>query len=522
MKRISTLFFTAVVSLFIFNLNAATYYSTGNVDATVLTNWKTGTDGTGTSPLYFNTAGDVFIIQNGHSMTTSAAWAVGATSGNGKLQIQNGGKLTATFDITTKVGNTFQIDAGGTYEHKVASNLNLLFTGTESFDANSNFIVTLCATPFIGIAENGYGNLTFNNNLSASLSLNAKVTSIKGNLTVSTTNSSGAWKLNLTNTVANTLTIGGNLILNTADATGGISFSTGSGASTVTVNGNVILTSGVLNIGSSTGVGALNVLGNFTLSGGSVNANANSNPLPSINFTGTNSTFTKTAGNFVVTNLNMSVGTGTVLNLASSYPISNGRSLTVNGTLNVGAADTLKIGGTTAGTGVINASVGTIVYNGTSAQTISNIKDNTVNNLVVNNATGVTLSSDITVTGNLNTMNGTIALGSYNLIVTKTGSVSNFAPEKIIQNGTGVFTNNSPTTVISEFVDNLRFKTKGESIEVYGLERGSKLTLYTINGQNVINKICREDSEVLTVKRGIYIAKIISSRQSYELKLIVE
>jgi hypothetical protein len=520
MKKI-TLLLVIAISFSVGVLNAATYYSTGNVDATVLTNWKTGTDGTGTSPLYFNTAGDVFIIQNGHSMTTSAAWAVGATSGNGKLQIQNGGKLTATFDITTKVGNTFQIDAGGTYEHNVANNLSLLFTGTESFDANSNFIVTLCATPFIGIAENGYGNLTFNNNLSASLSLNAKVTSIKGNLTVSTTNSSGAWKLNLTNTVANTLTIGGNLILNTADANGGLSFSTGSGASTVTVNGNVSLTNGIIYVGSSTGVGALNVLGNFTQSGGSVNANASSNPLPSINFTGTNSTFTKTEGNFVATNLNMSVGTGTVLNLANSYSIGNGRSLTVNGTLNVGAADTLKIGGTTAGTGVINASVGTIVYNGTSAQTISNIKDNTVNNLVVNNATGLTLSSDITVTGNLNSLAGTITLGNYNLTVTNTGSVTNIV-DKIIQNGTGVFTNNSPTTVISKSVDNLRFKTMGESIEVSGLERGSKLMLYAINGQSVINRICREDSEVLTVKRGIYIAKIISSRQSYELKIIVE
>jgi hypothetical protein len=520
MKKI-TLLLVIAFSFSVGVLNAATtYYSTGNVDATVLTNWKTGTDGTGTSPLYFNTAGDVFIIQNGHSMTTSAAWAVGATSGNGKLQIQNGGKLTATFDITTKVGNTFQIDAGGTYEHNVASNLSLLFTGTESFDANSNFIITLCATPLIGIPDNGYGNLTFNNNLTGNLSLNARVTSVKGNLTISTTNSSGGYKVAVTGSAANTLEIGGNFIVNTTDALGGIPFSNGAGTSAVTVKGNMIIQSGIVLLGSGTGAGTLNIEGNYSQTGGTLTSNA----VSTINFNGNNSTFTKTTGSYSATNIHVQVVSAKVLNLASNFSVGAGRSLTVNGTLNVSAADTLKIGGATAGTGVIDASVGTVAYNGTSVQTISNIKDNTLKNLVVNNTTvggGVTLSTPITVTGNLNTMNGTITLGSYNLTVSNTGSVTNIL-DKIIQNGTGVFTNNSITTVISGFIDDIKFKTSGENIEVSGLAHGSRLMLYTINGQRIVNKICLGDAEVLNVKRGIYIAKIISSRQSYELKLIVQ
>jgi aspartate 1-decarboxylase len=100
-------------------------------------------------------------------------------------------------------------------------------------------------------------------------------------------------------------------------------------------------------------------------------------------------------------------------------------------------------------------------------------------------------------------------------------SVTNIL-DKIIQNGTGVFTNNSITTVISGFIDDIKFKTSGENIEVSGLAHGSRLMLYTINGQRIVNKICLGDAEVLNVKRGIYIAKIISSRQSYELKLIVQ
>jgi hypothetical protein len=246
MKKI-TLLLTIAFSLILSVLNAATYYSKGSLDATVLTNWSNTTDGTGASPLYFNTAGDVFVIQSGHSMTTSQAWTFGAgIDGNGRLQIQDGGKLTATNDITIRATNTFRIDNGGTYEHNVANNLSLLFGGIESFDTNSNFIITHCATPLIGMPENGYGNLTFNNTLISNLSLNARVQSVKGNLTVSTKNSSGGFKVAVTGSAANTLAIGGNLIINTTDALGGIPFSNGAGTSAVTVGGNLILQSGVL------------------------------------------------------------------------------------------------------------------------------------------------------------------------------------------------------------------------------------------------------------------------------------
>jgi hypothetical protein len=53
------------------NLHAATYYSKGSLAANDVVNWSLTTDGTGDSPADFVTAADVFIIQNGHSMTTS-------------------------------------------------------------------------------------------------------------------------------------------------------------------------------------------------------------------------------------------------------------------------------------------------------------------------------------------------------------------------------------------------------------------------------------------------------------------
>ena len=79
---------TVMLFLLLFTVGsfAATYYSTGSVAANTLTNWKTARDGTGTSPANF-TSGDIFVIQNGHSMTTSAAWTVSGT--NSKIQIEN-------------------------------------------------------------------------------------------------------------------------------------------------------------------------------------------------------------------------------------------------------------------------------------------------------------------------------------------------------------------------------------------------------------------------------------------------
>ncbi|RUT69735.1 hypothetical protein D0817_14020 [Flavobacterium cupreum] len=79
--------------------NAATYYSGINgtpTDANNVLNWWANTNGTGAHPANFTTGGDIFIVQTGHSMATTAAWAV-----TGNLQIQTGGTLSvAAFDIT--------------------------------------------------------------------------------------------------------------------------------------------------------------------------------------------------------------------------------------------------------------------------------------------------------------------------------------------------------------------------------------------------------------------------------------
>ena len=104
------------------NVNGATYYSRGNLAPNLTTSWAVNTDGSGSQPANFTTAGDIFIVQDGHSMTMDANWAV-----TGNVVINNGGTLTSgaytlTISGTTTVG-------GGT-----SGALNITSaTGTKSF-----------------------------------------------------------------------------------------------------------------------------------------------------------------------------------------------------------------------------------------------------------------------------------------------------------------------------------------------------------------------------------------------------
>jgi hypothetical protein len=82
---------------------AATYYSKATgLNANLTTSWTPARDGSGTSPSNFTTAGDVFTIQNGHTLPMSASWSV-----TGNLSIENGGTLTVSQAIT--IGGTTTI-----------------------------------------------------------------------------------------------------------------------------------------------------------------------------------------------------------------------------------------------------------------------------------------------------------------------------------------------------------------------------------------------------------------------------
>src|ERR1019366_1132840 len=86
-------------------VKALNYYSAGNTDASVTTNWWSNINGTGSHPTFL-VATDVYVVQNPHSMTQGAAWTIA-----GSLQINPGGTLTTGANVlwTVTIGGTTSV-----------------------------------------------------------------------------------------------------------------------------------------------------------------------------------------------------------------------------------------------------------------------------------------------------------------------------------------------------------------------------------------------------------------------------
>ena len=77
---------------------ATTYYGLSGSAPNTLADWGTTSGGGGTHPANFTTAGDIFTIENGTTMTATAAWLVGAAGTTAStLQINNGGTLAMSY-----------------------------------------------------------------------------------------------------------------------------------------------------------------------------------------------------------------------------------------------------------------------------------------------------------------------------------------------------------------------------------------------------------------------------------------
>lgn len=358
-------------------VSAATYYSQGSGDPNTLSNWDTNTGGGGTAPASFSSSSDVFVIQSGHTMTTTGTWSLSGSSM--KLQIESGGVLQADHTVDLTPSSTFQIDNNGTYNHNFTG--NEIFDGTESFGASST--VEIQSRPSSTLDQGiGFGNLTFNFTSGGSLRVD--------------------------NADNETFTVSGNLsIQNTGGSSNEIRFASGSGDNvTVAVAGNFSMTGGRLDFYSASGGtnGIIQVGGNFSLTQGTWD-NAGTDNLE-VQFTGGASSdvtfqlsndvtitgssiddcdWTVATGKNVTLLSNLEVGAGEVCTVngrlnCSTYTVTDGGSsstftLAAAGTLGIGSADGIESSGTGGNieTDTRNYNVAaTYVYNGSAAQITGN------------------------------------------------------------------------------------------------------------------------------------------------------
>lgn len=138
--------------------------------------------------------------------------------------------------------------------------------------------------------------------------------------------------------------------------------------------------------------------------------------------------------NVTLNSSNITMPTG-ARGLAGTLTINSGSTINLEGSI----GSDLSIGGNLVNNGTFNTNNRAVIFNGTSAQTITGAT--TFDYLTLNNSTGLTLSgtsSSVTVNQTLALTSGKITLGANNLTIGASGSITgNSSSNYIVTAGTG-------------------------------------------------------------------------------------
>lgn len=348
------------------------FYSQGSLHINLTSSWNTQPNGSGTEPINFHTAGQVFYVQNGHQMTASGSWTVSGTGS--KVVVTSGGQITSGSYNHWILALDLEENARYVMNHSTFSSLNFGTMhpgGIFQMNTNSGFRPTL-TYPTLVLNFSG----TFNQ------------TSVKatGGVIVK----SGATWRGSSNT-ANTHEIASI----TVESGGSLEGVAGTGSCAYNINGSLLLQPG-----------------------STYNANGSSGTAPVFTFSGSSGEITF-AGNVLSANHNINV-TGT-RDLGDDLPVGSSRTISVSGTLACSSCvitgngsfellpgATLKTAHPDGLNGVLAITGSKTLdedahynFNGSSAQVTGTFLPATVQSLVIDNPAGVTISSDdvLTVSG---------------------------------------------------------------------------------------------------------------------------
>ena len=417
------------------NIGAGTMFTSGAFNLTVT--GATSIDGTMTtsSATGTKTYGDI-TINSGGTWTSSVAEAFTI---NGSFTNNSANALTASTGVYTFAGATKTI--GGANAVIIPS---ITVTGTYT-SSGTLTVATLLTVTSPGMLTNG-GTITATASLAGTgtLTQNASSTLVIGTaITITTLTATASGNTVNYNGAAQTIKAGTyqHLTLTTSG------IKTAGGALTVkgtmTLSGTATLTYGafthrfegswVLDTSAATPITAT--------AGSTIHFDTPSTPAATSIGGTTSAVIAFVAANFnntsgVTANENMSITTGTMA-VTSGATLVLPASTVVSGagTFNVASGGTLQIastaGITSAGaTGNVQTTTrtfdtaGNYVYNGTSAQATGSGLPATVNHLTINNSTGVTLTSTVSVNGTLTFTSGVLTTGGNNIGISATGSVS--------------------------------------------------------------------------------------------------
>lgn len=439
--------------------------STGNLETTGT--WGLATDGSGSAPSNFTTAGQVFFLVNRATATLTAPLTISGT--NSRLIIGNG--TTAT---TLTVPSTFALTAsvniaalsGLTINNTTNPTLSSIGTGTTvTYGASANqtvqdatyFNLTLSGSGTKTMAAAASQSITVNNvlNIASGVTLNnngnrvligGATTGIVNNGTAS---GSGRYTYALLDASTN---ISGTGTYSNLD----IDFTTSSTTRTLTIT-NPITVTDTLFAGEGTIANSTNLTMN-PASVISVREGILSGPLSSTGydvvynpFTGTSPKATGNELSGTIRNLLVRPGAGLTLNLNRNLTL-GGYLEIASGTLDITTSNyTVNVAGNYLNNGTFVPRNGSVVFNGTANQSLGGTGTHSFYNLGVNKAGGglllqapATVSNTLTLTsGNVSTtVANTLTLGASATAVSggSTSSYVNGPLAKIVSSASANYT----------------------------------------------------------------------------------
>ncbi|MBX2944068.1 MAG: hypothetical protein KF860_17185, partial [Cyclobacteriaceae bacterium] len=387
-------------------------------------------------------ADDNVIILSGHNISLNGAQAANAVT------VNSGGTLTATLGSLT--AGSMAVNGTGTYIHAIDGGV----VPTATWASTSTCSITgVVATAPTGFAQT-FGNLLWNSSgQNTNIYLQSDIT-IQGDFTVQATggsldptnlalrmsNTATGYTIDVTGNVAIngnstfkmnnstgscTMTVGGDFTLNN----GNFTIVTGNANSTLSVAGDVNILGGqlLMHEDPSATTATLNVTGNFTHAGGTITETGGGAGSIVFNKAGTQ---TYTSGGTVSNNINYTVNSGSILQMANvgtviggggNFTLASGATLGVTSSAGIttgGASGNIQVTGTRT-----YAAGANYIYNGTANQAVGNgLTQNTPNNLEINNpGNAVVLGAATSLTGNLAITGGTLNTNGQTVTFNGTG-----------------------------------------------------------------------------------------------------
>lgn len=401
----------------VYNVDAQTtnYYSksTGALNST--STWGTNTDGSGTAPTNFTGNRRVYNIRNQANPTITGNWSVSGT--NSKIVVGDGSNAV-NFSIPSNRSCTGTIDVSNNATLTIAST-TIPTMGT----LNSNSTVVFNGTSDQTIPQATYGNLTCSGSNTCSMSGSA---TIAGTLTAA-----NSATLDLNNTLWSSYSY--------------------------TVGSLAVANSATVDFGSLGYLGANTTMylsGNYTESGTGQVQTSGQEDDGIVYFTGTAQTISQSAGKYVdyiinsgskvTLGANFAIG-GTATKNTAMFTVKSGGTLdcqtyslqnylsnistklTVSSgstliTANAYGISSLGLAGSVQLTTSSFSSGANYIYDGSSSQITGVFTTtptaNTVANLTINNAAGVTLSQNLAVNGTLTLTDGVLSTTPLLAVIT--------------------------------------------------------------------------------------------------------